>query len=92
MNPTENFDGDSVFFANPELGRRCVGGGGFSNVLICTRVGGFEVFDGLNEGAKCIAGGGYKGPSSIEICGITVFKRTAEQWAAILAAGWKADD
>ena len=75
-------DGDDVFFETPDSGRVCIGGGPFGLMLTCTRMGGFEVWNDPNpKTGRCIAGEGYAGPSRIEIGGVVVFERTAEQWA-----------
>ena len=67
---------DDVFFENEKLGRVCLGGGKFEYVLICTRLGDFEVWDGLHpRNSRCIAGAGYGGPSKIEVGGRLIFHR-----------------
>lgn len=77
-------DEDDVYFWNDETRRRvCLGGAGHDVHLICTRIGGFEVWENMNrEGGKperCIAGGGYGGASSIEIGGILVWNADGEE-------------
>ena len=69
-------DEDDVFFWTAERGRVCLGGGGFDLALVCTRTGGFEVWEGIGTpDEKCVAGGGYGPASTIEVGGLTVFKR-----------------
>ena len=69
-----NFDADNVFFENDNLGRVCLGGAPFSYALICTRTGGFEIWDDITSNSgRCIAGEGYTGASKIEVANVVVF-------------------
>lgn len=74
-----NLDADNVFYETKELGRVCLGGAPFSHALLCTRMGGFEIWRNMiNGGGECIAGEGYAPASKIEIEGVVVFERAED--------------
>lgn len=70
-----DLNSDDVFFETDTHGRVCLGGGSFEYALICTRLGGFEVWDTIEPRmGRCIAGEGYAGRSRIEIGSLVVFE------------------
>lgn len=83
-----NLDADKVFFESAELRRTCLGGAPFEYVLICTRTGDFEVWSSIENGkGRCLAGGGYYGPSKITIGELVVFETTPDEWSAAVERG-----